>query len=101
MDSFHNKLEVWLVRPVTALKVAVICATLIGCSEERWSGFYYPDKNDLTTDQYLGTFATLQECRSAALSRMQETNNADADYECGLNCNLNSGKPYICERTEK
>lgn len=89
-------------KPAVIICVAGFCLLLLSCTKgDTWSGFFYPDKNDLTVDQPLGNFSSLQECREAAILKMQSTQNDNADYECGLNCNLNGDKPYICEKTKK
>jgi hypothetical protein len=85
-------------RTVAIGLIAICC--LYGCKKETWSGFYYPDKSDLTIDESLGVFPTLDQCREAALSRIEATQNNNATYECGLNCNKSRGKPYFCDKTE-
>ncbi|MCE3233132.1 MAG: hypothetical protein K0R98_1389 [Rickettsiaceae bacterium] len=84
----------------------IICIILpllsvISCFKNTWSGFYYPNKNDLTVDEFVGDFSTLEDCRQAIHAIINSTNNQNADYECGLNCDRLKGKPYICEKTEK
>jgi len=82
--------------------VAFSLFTLVGCSKrENWLGFYYPDKGDLTVDESLGNFSSLQECRDAATAKIQATQSSNSDYECALNCDTSRGKPYLCEKTEK
>ena len=83
--------------------VGALGALASGCSQqEKWLGFYYPDKNDLTVDQPLGEFATLETCRDVAASR-PGVSTGSADYECALNCNGRVGAdgPLICEKTER
>jgi hypothetical protein len=83
------------------LKTTILlsCLLLSGCFEEKWSGFYYPNKNNLLIDKDIGTYSTLEDCRQAASLLMKS--NPNADYECGLNCDTSKEKPYICEKTER
>ena len=81
-----------------AITIAFFCFTLTSCNNEKWTGFFYPDKNDLTVDEEFGEYSSLEACRQAANNKM--ANNDNADYECGLNCDKSKGKPYICEKTE-
>jgi hypothetical protein len=78
-----------------------ICTFLSSCSRATWSGFFYPNKSDLSVDVTLGEFSSLEECRSAARAMMQLPGNENGDYECGLNCRSSAEKPRICEATEK
>jgi len=65
-------------------------------------GFYYPDAGNLTNDiQSDGNFNTLEACRDW-IDKQASTynpNDSNYDYECGKNCDLSGGKPYICEET--
>lgn len=81
------------------LVVLCFCLMTAGCFEEKWDGFYYPNKENLAVDQHIGTYSTLGDCREAARAIIQS--NLNADYECGLNCDTSKGKPYICEKTER
>ncbi len=84
-----------------SFRIAVIlsCLILSGCFEEKWLGFYYPDKNNLLIDKEIGTYSTLEDCRQAA--RLLIQSNPNGDYECALNCDTSKEKPYICEKTER
>ncbi len=65
-------------------------------------GFYYPDKNNLINDiQSEDTFDTLEACRDWVDEQVSRYNpdGSGYDYECGKNCDLSGGKPYICEET--
>ena len=66
-----------------------------GCWGDEWTGFAYPNKNDLTNHIEVGTFPSLQECRATALAAIIPTL---GDYECGLNCG-DGAFPRICEKT--
>jgi len=70
---------------------------LSGCGEKiEWSGFIYPDINNLTKSRYIGKFDSIQSCRdgcSIALKLLKE-----GTYECGLNCKEENGVS-ACEKT--
>ena len=66
---------------------------ILGCMEETWTGFVYPDKNDLSIYKSIGTFKTLKQCRSASLSSIDRYK---GDFECGLNC-----RGSVCDKTRK
>lgn len=78
----------------------LIFVTLSGCSNE-WSGFYYPDKNNIADEsQWLikNGFKSIEECRSWIGE--VAVNNNNYDYECGLKCRNENGL-NICKKTEK
>lgn len=75
---------------------------LSGCSDN-WQATVYPNKNNLKVYKNLGTFSSLEECRSACLEYLEEIHASNrGDYECGKNCKYDSGYDmYICEETLK
>lgn len=83
----------------TAFLAALILLT--GCTE-RWSGFVYPNKQDLTTHQAVGDHSSLESCRRAAADVISGLpgGGRNADYECGLDCKSRSGM-LVCTRTER
>ena len=70
---------------------------------ERWEGFVYPNKSDLTVHKNIGEFESLESCRSAARNKLYELNSVSkGDYECGLNCEFKSNYGInICEETKR
>lgn len=76
---------------------------LCGCSlTQEWTGFYYPDKNNLGDTSQLvvqAGFKNVENCRDWAEQIME--NNPNADYECGLNCEQTEYKTYTCKETIK
>ena len=74
------------------------------CSGESWDAIVYPDENDLLDYIRIGSYESLESCRSAALERLAEISSIHSgDWECGLNC-----EPYkpgsdlmVCEETER
>jgi hypothetical protein len=70
--------------------------------KDEYTGFYYPDAGNLTYDiESSGTFDSLEACRDWVDEQVTIYNLDDSsyDYECGKNCDLSNGKPYICEET--
>jgi hypothetical protein len=90
----------------------LLLACLLGCRKEHtWSGYAYPNRNDLTQHLEVGAFTSLEDCRQAAhavLRRHHEsTCRGDAcdedplargDYECGLDCKPRNGI-NVCKET--
>ncbi len=76
--------------------------------KDEYIGFFYPDSNNLYYDiQSTETFEDLSSCRVWAQQQALEysgeilTNQYKWDYECGMNCDISGGKPYVCEETLK
>ncbi len=66
---------------------------------DRWEAHVYPDKHNLLQSENIGTFDSLEDCRSAArdwLSRVDA--GTSGDYECGLNCRT-QGTLRVCKDT--
>jgi len=87
------------------LAVIMIVVSSISCSNsENWEGFVYPDKRNLTIHTNLGSYSSLESCRSAALNTLTRISSIESgDYECGLNCEVREGMGgiKICEKTER
>jgi hypothetical protein len=84
-----------------ALTLTLVLLLCGGCSD-KWEGFVYPNKNDLTKPRNLGHFSSLEACRSAARGVLAELNALErGDYECGKNCDDGSklGGIKICKET--
>ena len=90
------------------LFIFVIAVFISGCSREKteynWTGFYYPDKNnidDQSTWVVQPGFASLGECQEWVLFDASG-NDTGFDYECGLNCRYDKTlKLSVCEKTLK
>jgi uncharacterized protein YxeA len=70
--------------------------------KDKYVGFFYPDSNNLNKDiQSEDTFTSLEACRDWVNEQasIYNQNGFGYDYECGKNCDLSGGKPYICEET--
>lgn len=73
-------------------------------SKDKYIGFYYPDRYNLFEDiQSDGYFETMEQCRVWVNTQISIHNkgNLNYDYECGKNCDMSGGKPYVCEETIK
>jgi hypothetical protein len=81
--------------------LVVFANLLSGCSlTQEWTGFYYPDKNDIgNTSKWKiqSGFKTVKNCRGWIAQTAGS--NPTFDYECGLNCKENKYGVYICEKT--
>lgn len=81
----------------------LLALALLGCSE-RWEGFVYPNKNDLTKHIGIGTYDSLEDCRASAINTLSTlSSNERGDYECGLNCRSEGALPgmKVCKDTSK
>jgi hypothetical protein len=79
-------------------RVLLLSALLLACGsseQDRWEGFVYPDRDDLTRHRVIGTFSSMDEC----LSAVREEAGPEGAYECGLNCRAGSDGLSVCERT--
>jgi hypothetical protein len=82
-----------------ALTLTLVLLLCVGCSD-KWEGFVYPNKHDLTKHRNLEHFSSLEECRAAARGVLAELNALErGDYECGKNCDDGSklGGIKICK----
>ena len=79
----------------------MLLVPLAACKPESWEGYVYRDRADLGKHVYIGLFDTLESCRTAARSRLNEMNSSvdKGDYECALNCAPNVF-PRTCEKVE-
>lgn len=87
---------------IKVIAITFFSILLIGCLEEKWEGFVYPNAKNLTISRNIGVFSSLEECRDVALSTLSSINSVHAgDYECGLNCDTNNNLEglNICEKT--
>ena len=87
------------IKAVTLFSVLILLGA--GCGE-RWIGFYYPDRSDLSVSRRSQELSSLEECRSwvddqRSLRRDEETQD---DYECGRRCRYDKDwDGYICKET--
>lgn len=95
-------------RGVAKIALAALCAWLIGAwlltaLRDEWSGFVYPNKDDLSRHLEIGPYPTIDACRSASLRALSTTFTPPGDYECGLNCREDPqhGGIKVCKVTER
>jgi hypothetical protein len=87
------------------LLIIVIAGLLYGAfgifKKDTYVGFFYPNAADLTNDIQSPSFDSLEACRDWVSEQASAHNLSKAayDYECGKNCNISGGKPYVCEET--
>jgi hypothetical protein len=76
---------------------------LCACTSE-WTGYYYPNKNNLSRSIESPTFKSLDECRRWVNSQIYTYNPSgeNYDYECGKNCKYNSDYGVnVCAETRR
>jgi len=85
------------------LLVLSLTFILSGCSNSNWTGFYYPDKNNIGNESSWTVesgFSNIEECR--AWVENTAGSNDSYDYECGYKCSFDKGYGMtICKTTEK
>lgn len=67
---------------------------LLNCNKDKFLGFVYPNKFDLSTHKIIGEFDSLNEC----LEAVNRSAGSLGSYECGKNCDP-STMPMRCEET--
>ena len=69
--------------------------------KDNWTGFYYPDRNNLFLFTQSPEFSSLEECRDWVNTQIYIYNPYDLnyDYECGKNCKLQESGLYLCDET--
>lgn len=83
-------------------RIAVIAAlALAGCGRSAdWTGFVYPDANDLTVSVQIGRFETFEQCRTSAFQTLDTFGRSDVgSFECGLRCKPSETGLQVCAET--
>ena len=58
-------------------------AIIYFANSQKWKGYAYPDKNNLSKVIELGEFRTEDECSTAAINTLRRVSSVSAgDYEC-------------------
>jgi len=93
----------------TLLSIGVIA--LAGCSGADWTGFVYPDIEDIPNadkvqNYTVGNYRTFEQCQEAAIERVRSnlaTTGRQGDYQCGYKCSKREefGGMLICKETRK
>jgi hypothetical protein len=61
----------------------VLIAVVYFSSSQKWKGYAYPDKNNLSNVIQLGEFKTEDECNTAAINTLRRVSGDSlGDYEC-------------------
>lgn len=86
------------------LIITFITCAITGCySSKKWTGFYYPDRNNIGGESswvIQSGFENIEECRNW-VDNIASTND-NYDYECGYDCKYDASWGIdICERTER
>jgi hypothetical protein len=69
---------------------------------ENVHAFYYPDRNDLTSDERQLNIGSVEACRDwvdEQASKIGDKSMTRGDYECGVGCKLQSVDMYMCRLT--
>jgi hypothetical protein len=60
-----------------------LVAVIYFANSQKWEGYVYPDKNNLSKVIELGEFKTEDECNAAAINTLRRISSMSAgDYEC-------------------
>jgi len=60
-----------------------LIAVVYFTSSQKWKGYAYPDKNNLSNVIELGEFKTEDDCNAAAINTLRRVSSVGAgDYEC-------------------
>ena len=81
----------------------VFAAAGVGCADDVWLGFVYPDRGNLFVHVSIGAYSSLEDCRAAAKAYMRGTGvDGSGDYECGKNCRRSEySELQVCEETDR
>jgi hypothetical protein len=78
---------------------------LTGCDNrpDQWDAFIYPNRHDLTTNETIRGFKTLELCQKAAIDRLSVISDpSGGDYECGYKCEAHGSLGgNVCEETTR
>ncbi len=86
------------------LTIAIVIIALFAyfkLTPDKWVGFYYPNRADLTRYTQSPQLGSIEECRSWVNAQVPAgINSYDYDYECGKNCKFRSDLDInVCEET--
>ncbi len=84
----------------------IFAALLVGsCSDKpgEWTGWAYPNANDLTQSVSLTGLESFQECQIKTIAVLRSFPDPDkGDYECGRSCKWNpTYETNVCKETKK
>lgn len=90
----------------TLFAALALSCVLAGCDIfSRWDAIVYTNRFDKSSAIDIGTFGSLEDCRAAALAKLDElkVHTDIGGYVCGENCLVKSGfdNTRMCARTAK
>jgi hypothetical protein len=87
--------------PILLLVIGVAyCADCWPFSRDRWKGWVYPNRGNLSESTFVGDYDRLEDCRAAALAVLRAHHaEITGDYECGRGCKPWQAGMYVCEET--
>lgn len=87
---------------IFSLVILIVVVMWLWPGKDVWSGYFYPDQNNLSNWVEGGNFDSLESCRNWAVNYgyLKSIPVSDYDYECGLNCKYKDGF-NVCEKTEQ
>lgn len=93
-------------KTVLILVAATIGAFFLGrttSGNEKWEGYVYYDRNDLSVYQAIGYYDSLEECREFSTRKMNEWGSPHSrTYECAYNCRINKEVDMrVCEKVSR
>lgn len=74
---------------------------LAGCGgQAEWTGFVYPDADNLTRSVEIGRFDTFEKCQSASIQTLGAFAVLhEGTFECGLRCKRSETGLQVCTET--
>lgn len=86
--------------------LSVIAALLLTSCDDRpeaWTGWAYPNRENLTYSVSLTGFRTFEQCQEATIGALRTFSDPDAgDYECGFKCRWDPNfQTNVCKTTRK
>lgn len=70
----------------------------------RWTGWIYPDRDQLEVSVQLGEFKDFEACQVAAIAALRSLGRAEeGNFECGRRCRADAqyGGLSVCKETRK
>lgn len=84
---------------------AILIVALAACDSRsnEWTGWAYPDAQDLTLSVSLGGFRTFEECQEATIARLRRFPEPDrGTFICGHKCRWSANlQTNVCETTRR
>lgn len=83
------------------ISLLAMCALFAGCSAEpEWTGFVYPDADNLTVSAEIGRFDTFEQCQAASIKTLGAfAAISEGTFECGRRCKPSATGLQVCAET--